>query len=184
VLRRTAGEISHIVQVVSAHLFLLVYPGLFTWHAARLVSLEANSELILVFLLAVYLNDSMAWLFGRLFGHHEQTHRSGPAVAVSPNKSWTGFVAGFLASIAVVGLTGRLWPAILPGPTVLHLILGAVVGLAAITGDLVESGLKRSAAVKDSGQLIPGRGGLLDSIDSALFTAPFFYYGVVILYAL
>lgn len=184
VLHRRDVDINRIVPVVSTHLFLLVYPGLFTWHAARLVSFEFNSQLILLFFLSIYLNDSMAWLFGRLFGGRRQRAGQAPPVAVSPNKSMVGFVAGFLASVIVIVGTGQIWPSVLPGSLWLHVLFGATIGLAAIVGDLVESGLKRSASVKDSGQVIPGRGGLLDSIDSPVFAAPFFYYGCVILYAL
>ena len=79
-------------------------------------------------------------------------------------------------------IAGSLRPDIIPGPRGLHVLFGALVGASAIVGDLVESGFKRSASVKDSGQVIPGRGGLLDSIDSALFAAPFFFYSCVILY--
>jgi phosphatidate cytidylyltransferase len=57
-----------------------------------------------------------------------------------------------------------------------NVLLGLLVGIAVIFGDLIESGLKRSARVKDSGIAIPGRGGMLDSIDSLLFSAPLYYY--------
>ncbi|MEX2444389.1 MAG: phosphatidate cytidylyltransferase [Alkalispirochaeta sp.] len=183
VLKRTESDIDRIVPVVTSHLFLLIYPGLFTWHAARLVSFEFNSELLLIFFLSVYLNDSLAWFFGRLLGPITRRRDGIPPVAISPNKSVIGFVAGFLTSVAVIVGAGIIRPDVLPGATILHVLFGAVVGTASIVGDLVESGFKRSAAVKDSGQLIPGRGGLLDSIDSAVFVAPFFFYGCVILYA-
>jgi phosphatidate cytidylyltransferase len=184
VLKRREAEINDIVPVVTTHLFLLVYPGLFTWHAARLVTFTMNSELILLFILTVYLNDSLAWFFGRLFGGIGRTPDSPPIVAVSPNKSAVGFIAGFLASVLTVVVAGVVRPDVLPGSPPLHIAFGMVIGAASIIGDLVESGLKRSAAVKDSGQLIPGRGGLLDSIDSPLFAAPFFFYGCVVLYTL
>ncbi|HKK47957.1 MAG TPA: phosphatidate cytidylyltransferase [Alkalispirochaeta sp.] len=184
VVKRIDHEIDLIVPVVTSHLFILIYPGLFTWHAARLVSFEYNSELLLLFFLSVYLNDSLAWLFGRLLGPITRRRDGAPPVAISPNKSIVGFVAGFLTSIAVIVLAGIVRPEVLPGPTILHAVFGAIIGSASIVGDLVESGFKRSAAVKDSGQLIPGRGGLLDSIDSAVFVAPFFFYGCVILYGI
>lgn len=184
VTKRTEADIDRIVPVVTSHLFFLVYPGLFTWHAARLVSFEYNSELLLLFFLSVYLNDSLAWFFGRLLGPLTRRRDTAPPVAISPNKSVIGFIAGFLTSVIVIVLAGMFRPDVLPGPTILHLLFGAVIGATSIIGDLVESGFKRSAAVKDSGQLIPGRGGLLDSIDSAVFVAPFFFYGCVILYSL
>ncbi|MFW5828611.1 MAG: phosphatidate cytidylyltransferase [Alkalispirochaeta sp.] len=184
VVKRSERDIDLIMPVVTSHLFLLIYPGLFTWHAARLVSFAYSSELLLLFFLAVYLNDSLAWLFGRLLGPLTRPRNGVPPVAISPNKSIVGFVAGFLTSIAVIVIAGIIRPDVLPGPTALHVLFGAVIGAASIVGDLVESGFKRSAAVKDSGQIIPGRGGLLDSIDSAVFVAPFFFYGCVILYGI
>lgn len=184
VTKRTESDIDRIVPVVTSHLFLLVYPGLFTWHAARLVSFEYNSELLLLFFLAVYLNDSLAWFFGRLLGPFTRRRDAAPPVAISPNKSVIGFIAGFLTSVIVIVVAGIVRPDVLPGPTILHILFGAVIGATSIIGDLVESGFKRSAAVKDSGQLIPGRGGLLDSIDSAVFVAPFFFYGCVVLYGI
>ncbi|MFW5694205.1 MAG: phosphatidate cytidylyltransferase [Alkalispirochaeta sp.] len=184
VVKRRDHDIERIVPVVTSHLFLLIYPGLFTWHAARLVSFQYNSELLLVFFLAVYLNDSLAWLFGRLLGPLTRRQDGVPPVAISPNKSIVGFVAGFLTSVVVIVGAGLMRPDVLPGSTIMHGAFGAVVGAACIVGDLVESGFKRSAAVKDSGQLIPGRGGLLDSIDSAVFVAPFFFYSCMILYGI
>lgn len=178
--RTRSDEFSTIVATVALHIFLLIYPGLFAWHAVRLVTLPHASETVLLFLLAVYLNDSTAWLTGRLFG--QLTRGSHPPVAISPNKSLAGFVGGFVASILTVEVMFRLFPHLLPAGIVSRLAFGAAIGLAAIFGDLVESALKRSASLKDSGQMIPGRGGLLDSIDSALYAAPFFYYGYALLF--
>lgn len=182
VFRDHGGNYARILPSVTSHLFILVYPGLFVWHALRLVSLPNPSQLLVVFLLAVYLNDSFAWFFGRLFGKATTRPGAPPPVAVSPNKSVIGFVGGFAASPVVIVMAARYFPGLLPGSTVAHIVFGAVIGVATITGDLVESALKRSAAVKDSGQLVPGRGGLLDSIDSSLFAAPFFYYGYVVFF--
>lgn len=181
VARRTDQEFVAIVPVAGMHLFLLVYPGIFAWYAIRLSFLPDASWVIVLFVLSVYLNDSLAWVFGRLFG---KPRRQGdaPLVAVSPNKSRIGFIAGFLTSALVIVLFPRIIPAIPTPPLGRTILFGLVVGAVAIIGDLVESALKRSAAVKDSGQLIPGRGGLLDSIDSPLFAAPFFYYGYVLVF--
>lgn len=182
VFRDHEGDYAGILPTVTSHLFILIYPGLFVWHALRLITLPNASHLVMIFLLATYLNDSSAWLFGRLFGKATTRPGSPPPVAISPNKSVVGFVGGFLASPLVILVAARLYPRILPGSPLLLFLFGALVGIATITGDLVESALKRSASVKDSGQLVPGRGGLLDSIDSSLFSAPFFYYGYVLLF--
>lgn len=181
VIRRTDQQFTEIVPAVGMHIFLLVYPGLFAWYAIRLAFLPAASWVVLLFVFSVYLNDSFAWLFGRLFGKSDRGGTE-PIVAVSPNKSRIGFLAGFLTTPAVVVIGTRIVPDLPVAPLLHAVIFGAVVGASAILGDLVESALKRSAAIKDSGQIIPGRGGLLDSIDSPLLAAPFFYYGYVLVF--
>jgi len=182
VLKRREREIFEIINVVSTHIFLLVYPGLFTWHAIRILGLSSPSVMVIVFVLAVYLNDSMAWLVGRLLGPLTRKAGAPPPVAVSPNKSIAGFIGGFVTSPAVLVVASLLYPSLFPGGIFRSVVFGAIVGAAGIMGDLVESAFKRAATIKDSGQIIPGRGGLLDSIDSPLFAAPFFYYGYVLIF--
>jgi phosphatidate cytidylyltransferase len=103
-------------------------------------------------------------------------------IKVSPNKSIIGFIGGIFGSILIALLTQYFFPEILPGPYYKGVILGFVVSIFAITGDLVESLLKRSADCKDSGNVIMGRGGILDSIDSLLFVAPVFYIMLEIIF--
>ncbi len=155
---------------VAGNLFVLVYPGIFLYFLLKINSLPDSPYLIPVFLLSAFGNDAWAWLFGTLWGR-----RSLKPFLVSPSKSVIGFVGGTLASFLVLlsafflfpGLLGRSLPAVL--------VLSLVLALTTIVGDLFESSLKRSAGVKDSGTIIPGRGGVLDSIDSLLFSAPLFY---------
>lgn len=181
VLKRRETEIFQIINVVSAHVFLLIYPGLFAWHAVRIAALPEPSTMVIVFVLSVYMNDSMAWLVGRILGPLTRREGTPPPVAVSPNKSIPGFIGGFFASVIVIVVAGRILPTLFPGGAFRHVVFGGLIGVSAILGDLVESAFKRSATVKDSGNIIPGRGGLLDSIDSPLFAAPFFYYSVVLI---
>ena len=124
----------------------------------------------------IFLNDAAAYLFGMLFGNRKET-----VTAVSPNKTKIGFAAGFGTSIAVAVLIKTILPMIFTKPYYIMVIIGAATGISCIFGDLIESALKRSASVKDSGTIIPGRGGVLDSLDSLLFAAPVFYYLVDIL---
>ncbi|MGD1928150.1 MAG: phosphatidate cytidylyltransferase [Leptolyngbyaceae cyanobacterium] len=113
--------------------------------------------------------DIGAYLIGRSFGKT-------PLSGISPKKTVEGAVFGMFASISV-GITGAvllawpLWP--LSGGA-----LGALIGISSLLGDLTESLMKRDAGVKDSGQLIPGHGGILDRTDSYVFTAPIVYYFV------
>jgi phosphatidate cytidylyltransferase len=100
-------------------------------------------------------------------------------IAASPNKSIAGFIGGFAASILISLGAALVFPGVFQSakmPVIpAALILGLGTGLAAALGDLTESVLKRSAGIKDSGTLIPGRGGVLDSIDSIALAAPVFY---------
>jgi phosphatidate cytidylyltransferase len=136
--------------------------------------LPHSPTLIVAFLCVVFANDSLAWAAGMLFG---RTNRG--VFAVSPNKSVAGFVAGLAASVGVGLALAAYLPAVFTAsrfpPLVSGLVLGLSTGVAAVLGDLAESAFKRSADVKDSGSLIPGRGGILDSIDSLALSAPVFY---------
>ncbi len=117
-------------------------------------------------------NDSLAWLFGKYLGKRRNI------VEVSPNKSLAGFLGGSLGSIAAAFITlGLLDAAPYAGPAImvaLSIALGVGMAFFVIAGDLFESALKRAAGAKDSGFIVPGRGGVLDSFDSLYFSAPFF----------
>lgn len=127
---------------------------------------------ILSFVLLTYGNDSMAWLFGKYLGRQRNI------VAVSPNKSIAGFVGGGAGSLIAAFISFgslRALPEIAFAHEIfLSFALGLGMAFFVIVGDLFESALKRSASVKDSGTMVPGRGGVLDSFDSLFFSAPFF----------
>ncbi|GAB6091358.1 phosphatidate cytidylyltransferase [Spirochaeta dissipatitropha] len=175
--RKDPQVFSHIKGFVSTSIFLFIYPGLLLGYIPRIASLPMPSHLLVVFAISVYLNDSAAYAGGMLFGKG-----NGGIVPISPNKSIAGFISGLIGSM-VVFLTARaLYPELLPGSLLTSILFALLIGSAAIVGDLAESAIKRSAAQKDSGSIIPGRGGLLDSIDSLAFAAPFFFYGYMYLY--
>jgi phosphatidate cytidylyltransferase len=128
-------------------------------------SLSLTIPLLLIF--SIWVNDTMAYIVGSLIGKTKLS-------SVSPNKTWEGTVGGVILSVLVMCtiayFTGRL--------SLLHTaFIAAISGIAGTYGDLFESKLKRMAAVKDSGQLLPGHGGFLDRFDSLLFasTAVWFY---------
>ena len=135
--------------------------------AAEAVDLRAKRILRLLrhavlLILAVWSYDTGAYLVGRQFGREKfLTH-------ISPSKTYAGLVGGVIATTIVVGL--MLFGL---GQSPLHaLLLGPLTALAAQAGDLAESMLKRAAGAKDSSNLIPGHGGMLDRVDSFLFAAP------------
>lgn len=121
-------------------------------------------------LLAVVADDTAAYVVGRLVGRHKL------APALSPAKTWEGFVAGTLAALAAAFFTfydtGFMegWRS---------LVFGGAVALAAACGDLFESSLKRDLQVKDSGSLLAGHGGMLDRVDSLLFASVAGFYVVL-----
>ncbi len=117
-------------------------------------------------LITLWSTDSAAYVSGRLFGKHKL------APAISPGKTWEGYIGGIVASTLVGATFGALAPL---GVTV-GAIAGVLVGALSIFGDLIESMIKRQAHTKDSGHLIPGHGGLFDRIDSLLWA------GVVVTY--
>lgn len=115
---------------------------------------------LLVVLLGVWGFDSAAFFSGRYWGRHKLAPR------ISPAKTWEGVLGGFVLSIAA-GLLLTVKP--LGVPWYLAIVLGVLIGIAAVLGDLAESLIKRQTHVKDSGQLMPGHGGMLDRVDSLLF---------------
>jgi phosphatidate cytidylyltransferase len=121
-------------------------------------------------LLAVFADDTAAYLIGRLVGRHKL------APSLSPGKTWEGFLAGTAAAI-LVSFFALYEQDFLSIPE--SIALGAAVALAGAAGDLFESALKRDLQVKDSGQLLGGHGGMLDRIDSLLFAAVAAFYVVI-----
>lgn len=105
---------------------------------------------------------------GKLFGKHKIMPR------ISPNKTAEGFVGGIILTTCLANGLG-IW-LLSQGNPLIYSLLGVGISLLGIGGDLYMSGVKRKAGVKDTGNLIPGHGGLLDRIDSLTFVAPVFYW--------
>lgn len=129
---------------------------------------EGMGDVVLLIFVLIWINDTFAYLGGSLYGRHKMTER------ISPNKTWEGTVTGFVFTMSASMLAGWLWAdQIIPGGT-FHwygwMLFGFFTSLLATMGDLLESLLKRQAGVKDSGNLIPGHGGVLDRMDSILLT--------------
>ena len=173
-------EIENVMLKVIGRFSLIIYPGLFMFWLIKMTLWE-NNFAVLLFLFIIFASDSIAWFLGTLFGGKNRN-----ITAVSPNKSIAGFIGGIIGPVIIALVTAVFFPALfygsphLPGTSAFPLPLTAAVialitGIAAILGDLSESAIKRSCDFKDSGKLMLGRGGVLDSIDSIAVAAPVFY---------
>ncbi len=152
-----------------ADVLVLSYPGLLSIFIVDLLFLEDSSSHILLYFALVFGCDTFAYFSGLLFG---KSNRG--IIKVSPNKSIAGFVGGVLVPAVIGGCASLLFPSHFHFSFMEGFFIGALVSIFGELGDLVESTFKRSAGIKDSGFIIPGRGGILDSIDSLLFAAPIF----------
>ena len=140
------------------------------------LAIPPGTAWLMLVLAITWIGDSAAYFVGRAFG------RTKLAPVLSPKKSWEGFAGGLVASILTALVAVPLLG--LPIGYLPAALIGLVAGIAGTVGDLGESLLKRQVGVKDSGALIPGHGGILDRMDSLLFTAPVVYYGVLLTLAL
>lgn len=175
--------VEQVLADVSASVFCLLYIGftLLTLPALRELS---NGPSLLAFLFCVvWAGDIAALYIGRAWGRRKL------APSLSPNKTWIGALGSVAGSLlAAGGLLGlaawmQSWNSVklsYPEEYWYWLILAVIVNVAAQIGDLAESALKRSAGVKDSGNLLPGHGGILDRIDALLLAAPALWYATII----
>ncbi len=125
---------------------------------------------LLLFLVALtQFNDVAQFTWGKLFGKHKITP------AVSPKKTWEGFLGGLVSTAALAALAG---PYLTPMPMHWSAASGAMIAIAGFLGDITISAFKRDLGVKDSGGLIPGHGGILDRVDSLTYAAPVFYHAM------
>lgn len=155
-------------SVVASNEFMTDSPH-FTFH---LHPLPLGLMILLLAFGCIWAADIGAYFFGKFFGRTSLSH-------ISPKKTVEGAVFGILASmgVGIMGAWYLQWPLwVYTGAG-----LGLLIGVASLLGDLTESMMKRDAGVKDSGQLIPGHGGILDRTDSYVFTAPLVYYFVTLL---
>ncbi len=174
---RTPDEIKNSLMSVSSTVFGVVYVALLPGcligvrmlpdAVPHLSAPHLASKLLTMFFALVMLTDTGALYVGRSFGRHKLAPR------ISPGKTIEGAVGGFVTAMVTCIICKLAFFHEIP---IAHAItLGAAIGIAGQIGDLAQSMLKRGAGVKDSGNLLPGHGGMLDRIDSILFCAPLLY---------
>ncbi|HEX8846763.1 MAG TPA: phosphatidate cytidylyltransferase [Pyrinomonadaceae bacterium] len=161
----------NMIASVGATLLGVLYVALLGGHlvAVRMgFEQELSAHLLSFFFLIIMGSDTGAYYTGRMFGRHKL------APKISPGKTWEGAVGGMVASL-LMAVAAHYWffPEL---PLKFALPLAAAMNILGVLGDLTESALKRGAGAKDAAQILPGHGGLLDRLDSLLFSAPVIYY--------
>ena len=114
----------------------------------------------------IWCNDTFAYLVGKLIGKHKLLER------VSPKKTIEGFIGGIVFTILASVIISQFYTFF---NVTLWIITGLIISVFGTLGDLVESKFKREAGIKDSGNIMPGHGGILDRLDSIIFVIPFLY---------
>lgn len=156
---------------VAANILILIYPAYLLSYIIRVGALNHSVHAYLTFFFLGFSNDTFAYFTGILFGK-----KSWKPFRVSPKKSIVGYIGGILFTVLFGLLSFFIKPDFFFRRPEYAVYLAILVSLSGNIGDLVESSFKRSAKVKDSGKVMLGRGGILDSIDSLLFAAPIFYF--------
>ena len=164
--RLVRGGPANFVRDASASVFAAIYIPFLASFVAAMLAPGDGARRVLTFIILTICSDIGGYFAGITLGRGTR-HPMAPAI--SPKKTWEGFSGSAAACLIAGALTMTL---LLHGPFWQGLILGAAAVVTAITGDLVESAIKRDLDIKDMGTLLPGHGGILDRIDSLLVTAP------------
>jgi phosphatidate cytidylyltransferase len=147
----------------------LILLSAFFMAIVNLLQMPLGKHLLFYLLLIVWAADSGAYCLGKLCGHHKLIP------FVSPGKTVEGIAGGILTSLLVI-LAGYWY--FKPQNSIGWICLGILIVLVSVVGDLAISMLKRHVQIKDSGQILPGHGGILDRLDSLIAASPFFYVGL------
>lgn len=158
------------INDVSLTIVGVLYIVFFSYHMVLIDGISHFSHFIWLVLITAFITDSAAYFTGYFLGKHKLCPK------ISPKKTIEGSVGGTIGSVIFSGLFGYFFA---PGYVVHCLLIGLIASIAGQLGDLTASIFKRKIGIKDYGTLIPGHGGMLDRVDSVLFTAPVVYYYIM-----
>lgn len=164
-------EVKDITAYTTKSFFAIVYAAILSF-LSLILKQHGGAFLLLNMFIVIWIADSAAYFFGTKYGRHKLMER------ISPNKTIEGAVASLVTAIVIELMLVKILR--IPISPVIAVFWGFAISIFAQVGDLVESMFKRNAGVKDSGNLIPGHGGVMDRLDSLLFTAPLYYFLVKI----
>ena len=164
-LKKTVVRISGIF--IALLICLFAFP-----HLLLIRKMTSGLSAVIFLVVVTELNDVFQYLMGKFFGKHKITPH------ISPNKTLEGFLGGVCLTVLLSNILGFF---LLKTDFFTNTVLGLLLGISGFFGDVFMSYLKRKAAVKDTGTLLPGHGGLLDRMDSLIFNAPLFFWILPIL---
>ena len=129
-------------------------------------------KMIISIFILIWINDTFAYIIGKSIGKHKLF------ISISPKKTIEGFIGGLIFSIIGSVFIAKYF---INMPIAFWIGIAAIIGIFGTIGDLIESKFKRMAGVKDSGKIMPGHGGILDRLDSAIFVAPYLFLFILII---
>jgi len=167
------GETGGIIKSMASLQWILMLTVFGISHLAYLLSLpelpnfsSGGRGLLLFIVFLTEINDVMQFTWGKLLGKHKIIPK------ISPNKTWEGFIGGLVSTTIIGFFLGFLTPL----NNIQVIFVSVIIAFAGFVGDVVMSSIKRDIGVKDTGTLIPGHGGILDRVDSLVYTAPIFFH--------
>ena len=168
--RKSATPMANVGITYAGVIYVALPMALLTFFPMMLGNGEWKPWSVILYIFIIWANDVFAYLFGITLGKHRLFER------ISPKKSWEGFFGGLLGAMAM----GFVAAKVLDANVALWIGLALIAAITGVFGDLVESLLKRSVDVKDSGNFIPGHGGWLDRFDALIFSVPLAFIYLVI----
>lgn len=163
----------HKLEDAMSTLLGILYVAFFSFHIVLVDQMGEHGVLVWLIIISAFGTDIFAYFVGMALGKHKL------APNISPKKSIEGSVGGVIGSILLCGIFGHLFA---PEFWIDCMVIGLIGGVVSQLGDLTASIFKRKIGIKDYGNLIPGHGGVMDRIDSVLYTAPIVYYYIVVVH--